>query len=132
METTAAPVMEKGESSVHCFVCQQPDHYATQCPRRDKGKGPTVNTITTDIKQVITRSQAKSIEWVEQEDIRKATQDWVEKANLTNAKRIRQESANTAAQREDTTMTPDPVWLALAECEITMSMDKLLRLVLRF
>ena len=113
-------------------MCQQPCHYTTQYPRCDKGKGPTVNTITTDIKQVITRSQAKSIEWVEQEDIRKATQDWVEKANLANTERMWQEFANTTAEREDTVVTPDPVWLALVDYEITMTMDKLLRLVPRF
>ena len=72
VETTATPVMEKGESNVHCFVCQQQGHYATQCPRCDKGKGPAVNTITADVQKVTTRSQAKTTEWAEQDDIREA------------------------------------------------------------
>ena len=29
METTATPIVEKGESNVHCFVCQQLGHYTT-------------------------------------------------------------------------------------------------------
>ena len=47
-ERHTPPTVEKGESSVHCFVCQQPKHYATKCPVR-KGKGPAVNTITAEI-----------------------------------------------------------------------------------
>ena len=56
------PIVAKGESSVHCLICQQPRHYATQFPLR-KGKSPIVNTILADIQQVTTRQQAKNADW---------------------------------------------------------------------
>ena len=73
VETNTPPVVERGESSVHCFACQQPGHYAAECPRR-KGKEPTINTITAKIQQVTTRQQAKNTEWAEQDEIRKEAQ----------------------------------------------------------
>ena len=69
---------------------------------------------------------------MEQDDICKEAQAWVEKANEADAERMRQESATTTAQMERTTLTPDLIWQALADYEITLTMDKLLRLVLRF
>ena len=87
-ETATPPERETGESSVHCFVCQQPGHYATQCPLR-KGKGPTVNTITVEVQQVTTRQQTKNADWTVQEEIRKAAQAWVEKANMENTECMR-------------------------------------------
>ena len=50
-----------------------------------------MHTITTDVQQVITRSQAKNTEWTELDDIRKAAQAWVEKANAANAEQMKQE-----------------------------------------
>ena len=87
-ETATPPERETSESSVHCFVCQQPGHYATQCPLR-KGKGPTVNTITVEVQQVTTRQQTKNADLVVQEEIRKAAQAWVEKANAANTECMR-------------------------------------------
>ena len=52
-ETNTPLVVERGESNVLCFVCQQPAHYVTQCPRR-KGKEVVVTTITTEVQQVTT------------------------------------------------------------------------------
>ena len=77
-EPVAPPIVEKGESSVHCFIFQQRRHYVTQCPRRDKGKGPSINTITAEVWQVTTLSKAKTTEWEEQDDFHKAAKAWVE------------------------------------------------------
>ena len=131
VETNTPPIVERGESSVHCFVCQQPGHYATQCPRH-KGKEPTINTIMAEVQQVTTWQHAKNKKWAEQDKIRKAAQAWVEKANAVNAERMKQESMNASLQTNDNVLAPDPIWQALADCEITLTMDKLLRLVPRF
>ena len=72
------------------------------------------------------------MDWVVQDEIRKAAQAWVEKANVANKERMRQESANNSLPMEEDTLSPDPIWQALADCEITMTMEKLLRLVPRF
>ena len=92
MERHTPPAIEKGESSVHCFVCQQPGHYATQCPLRN-GKGPAFNTIMAEVQQVTTRPQTKNSDWAAQDELRKTAQAWVEKANTANTERMRQESA---------------------------------------
>ena len=55
----------------------------------------------------------------------------MEKANAANAERMRQESAQLGPIEEDFG-SPDPVWEALADCEVTVTMEKLLQLVLRF
>ena len=130
-ERHTPPGAEKGESSIHCFICQQPGHYATQCPAR-KGKGPAVNTITAEVQQVTTRQQTKTADWAAQDEVRRQAQAWVEKANATNTERMRKESANTMELVEDEGPAPDPIWQALAGCEITLTMEKLLQLVPRF
>ena len=45
---------------------------------------------------------------------------------------MKQESANANLRTEENALSPYPIWQALADCEITMTMDKLLRLVPRF
>ena len=125
------PVTERGESSVHCFVYQQLGHYATQCPLC-KGKGPAVNTITTEVQQVMSRQQTKNVDWAAQDEICKTTQAWVEKENAANTESMRQESANNVGPIEENIISPDPIWQALAGCEITVTMEKLLQLVPQF
>ena len=49
-----------------------------------------------------------------------------------DATRMRQESANNDGPIEENIISPDPIWQALAGCEITMTMEKLLQLVPRF
>ena len=88
-----------------------------------------MNTITTDVQQVTTRNQEKNTEWAKQDDIRKVAQAWVEKANEANAKWIRQESASTTTQIEDKKLSSNSIWQTLAECEIMLTMEKLLLLV---
>ena len=81
-----------------------------------------------EVQQVTTRQQTENAEWVVQDEIRKASQAWVEKANATHTERMRQESANNLPREEDTT-SPDSIGQALVDCEITMTVEKLLRLV---
>ena len=91
-----------------------------------------MNTITTEVLRVTTQQQAKNADWVEQDEICKAAQAWVEKANAANEKRMKQESANDSLLMKENTPSPDPIGQALADCEIMMTMEKLLRLVRRF
>ena len=93
-----------------------------------------MNTITTEVQQVTTRSQAKASEWEVQDDIRKATKFWVDKANEANIDRMHQDTAieATSSHTEDATMGEDPVWQALTDYQITFTMNKLLNLVPRF
>ena len=116
---------------MHCFNCQEPGHYAPQCPHKHKGKQPAVNIITADVQQVTTRSKAKTAEWEEQDGIRKAAQEWVTKANAANIERMRQESTSDTPEIKNT-VEADPIWEALADCPITLTMSKLLNLVPRF
>ena len=88
--------------------------------------------ITANIQQVTTRSQAKNMEWTKQDDIRKVAQAWVEKANEANAQRMRQKFATTTERMEGTTLTPNPIWQALVDYKITLTMEKLLQLVTQF
>ena len=69
--------------------------------------------------------------WEEQDDIRNVATTWVTKANEENVERIHQEST-LAAVMEDTPPVNDPIWQALADCPITLTMSKLLKLVPRF
>ena len=86
---------------MHCFNFQEPGHYAPQCPYKQKGKLPTVNTITAEVQQVTTFSKAKTAEWEEQDEIHKATKEWVTKANEANVERMRQDNT-PAPVAEDT------------------------------
>ena len=74
----------------------------------------------------------KYVDWAAQEEICKMAQAWVEKANAVNTKRMRQESANRLGPLEEDIRSPDPIRQALAGCEITLTMEKLLQLVPQF
>ena len=122
---------ERGESSVHCFNWQEPGHYAPQCPHKQKGKQLAVNIITVKVQHITTRSKLKKAEWEEQDEIRKAAQEWMAKANAANVERMRQDAAPATI---DTVISAevDPIWEALMDCPITLFMSKLLNLVLQF
>ena len=113
---------------MHCFNCQELGHYAPQCPHKQKGKQPAVNIITADVQQVTTRRKAKTSEWEEQDGIRKAAQEWVTKANATNVARMRWELTSEAPEIRNA-VEGDPIWEALANYPITLTMSKLLDLV---
>ena len=55
-------VVKQGELSLLCFTCQQPGHYATQCPHKDKGKRPAINTILIEVQQVTTCGKVKALD----------------------------------------------------------------------
>ena len=76
--------------------------------------------ITPAVQQVTTRSKAKQDAWVEQDAVRLQTKEWVEEANARQAVEI-PEKEGAAADLSD-----------LAGCQITMTLEQLLRLVPRF
>ena len=112
-------------------MCEHPGHYATRCPLR-KGKGLAVNAISVEVQQDTTRQQEKNADWTTQDELRKTTQAWVEKANAPNMERMRQESVQHLGPFEEDPGSPDPVWKALAGSELILKMEKLLQLVPRF
>ena len=67
-----------------------------------------------------------------QDELHNTSQAWVEKENAANMKRIRQESAKQLGPLEKDLGSPDLVWQAMAGCEITLTMEKLLQLVPQF
>ena len=87
--------------------------------------------MTADVQQVTTWSKAKIVEWEEQDGIRKAAQEWVAKANATNVERMRQDTAPGTTDAVNP-IEVDPIWESLADCPITLTMSKLLNVVLRF
>ena len=117
---TAPTRGKRSETSAHRFVCQQPGHYTTQCAHH-KGKELAVNTIKAEVQHLTMRQQAKSVHWAAQDEVRKAAQVWVEKANAANIERMRQESANNSLPMEEDTLSLDPIWRALENCELTMT-----------
>ena len=76
-----------------------------------------------------------------QEAFWKATKTWVEEANKNNVDRMHQESkkinngqGNSEISHEVTIQSPtkDETWQVLADCQITLPLARLLKLVLRF
>ena len=90
-----------------------------------------MNIITVEVQQITTRSKAKTAEWEEQDEIRKAAQEWMAKANAANVERMRQDAAPATSDTVISTEV-DPIWEALADCPITLTMSKLLNLVTLF
>ena len=85
-----------------------------------------------NIQQVTTQQQAQNANWTAQDELRKTAQAWVDKANVANTERMRQESTQHLGPVEEDLGSPDPVWQALAGSEVILTMDKLLQLVPRF
>ena len=75
------------------------------------------------------RSKAKTAEWEEQDGIRKVAQEWVANANTTNVQWMCQDTTPVTTDAVIPTEV-DPIWEALADCPITLTMSKLLNLVL--
>ena len=89
-----------------------------------------MNTIMAEVQQVTPRSKAKTTEWAKQDEIRTTAKVWVKKANEANVSYMRQERANAASSCHMTDTVPevDAIWQALVDCQITLTMDKLLNL----
>ena len=93
-----------------------------QCPHKQKGKQMTINIITVDVRQVTTRSKAKTTEWKEQHGIRNAAQEWVAKANTANVERMHQDTTPGTTNAVNP-VEVDPIWEDLADCPITLTMS---------
>ena len=89
------------------------EHYHGRCPTSNNTK------------------QGEDDEWEEHDGIRKADQEWVTKVNAANIKRMRQELVS-GIPKAGSTVEADPIWEALVDFPITLTMSKLLNLVPRF
>ena len=93
-----------------------------------------MNTITTEVQQVTTHRKAKTTESAEQDKIHEAVRAWVEMTNEANVRCMHHEltTITAAAHEQDTTPAANPICQTIVDCEITLTMDKLLNLVPRF
>ena len=137
MQNDGTSQFEQGEGSgtfvPTCYICRQTGHYANQCPA--KGKGPAVNMVIPEIQQVTTRSKSKQSEWEIQEAVRKAAKEWVEEANQNNVNRMLQDNEiNQATELPGVIVVPEQeeTWKLLADCQVSLPLTGLLKLVPRF
>ena len=129
---------DRGEASnlmsVTYFKCNQPGHYATQCPTNDCGKTPVVNSIMADVQQVSTRSKTQSTEWQIQDEVRQATKEWIDNTNKTNFDRMHTEMQDITIRAPQSTqpsssVEEDQLWDALTSSRISLPLHKLLPLM---
>ena len=116
-----------------CYICRQLGHYANQCPV--KGKGPAVNMVIPEVQQVTTRSKSKQSEWEIQEEVRKAAKEWVDEANQSNVNRMLQDNnidQNIVVQQSLGNKEQEETWKLLADCQVSLPLTGLLKLVPRF
>ena len=70
----ASAPFEHGDPStsapITCFSCNQPGHFANQCPNDSRGKAPAINMITLDVQHVMTRRKIARSSWETQDSIR--------------------------------------------------------------
>ena len=90
-----------------------------------------MNIITVEVQQITTRSKVNTAEWEEQDEIRKAAQEWMAKANTANVERMRQ-YATLATSDTIISTEVDLISETLADGPITLSMSNLLNLVPHF
>jgi hypothetical protein len=91
--------------------------------------------VIPEIQQVTTRSKSKQSEWEIQEAVRKAAKEWVEEANQNNENRMMQDSRidqNTDLPELTTVTNQEETWKILADCQVSLPLTGLLRLVPRF
>ena len=118
-----------------CYICRQEGHYANQCPSKGKGKTPAVHMVMPEIQQVTTRSKSKQSEWEIQEVVRKAAKEWVEEANKNNVSRMLQDNEINQANELPGVMAiqeQEETWKILADCQVSLPLTGLLKLVPRF
>ena len=116
-----------------CFICHQTGHYDNQCPA--KGNGPVVNIVIPEIQQVTTRSKSKQSEWEIQEAIRKAAKEWVKETNQSNVNQMMHDNKinqNTKLPGAITVPEQEETWKILADCQVSLPLIVLLKLVPRF
>ena len=91
--------------------------------------------VIPEIQQVITRSKGKQSEWEIQEVVRKVAKEWVEEANKNNVSRMLQD--NEVNQVNDlpgamAVQEHEEAWKILADCQVSLPLTGLLKLVPRF
>ena len=98
-----------------------------------------VNMVTTKVQQVTVRSKAKRSEWEIQEAIQTVVKEWVDKANNNNnvARMLQDNDASFEAQPEGqlepkTTPEDEETWKILVDCQVSLPLATLLKLVPKF
>ena len=82
-----------------------------------------------EVQQVTTQTKAKALDWEVQDEIRKTTKEWIVNANTQMGPESTPIRPMLTTEEND---EDDPIWQALADCEIKIPMQKLLELVPRF
>ena len=91
--------------------------------------------ITPKIQQVTTRSKSKQSEWEIQEVVRKAFKEWVEEANKNNVSRMLQDNEINQTNELPRAMAvpeQEETWKTLADCQMSLPLTRLLKLVPQF
>ena len=91
--------------------------------------------VIPEIQQVITRSKGKQSEWEIQEVVRKAAKEWVEEANKNNVSRMLQDNEINQVNELRIAMAMhkhEESWKILADCQVSLPLTGLLKLVSRF
>ena len=91
--------------------------------------------VIPEIQQVTTRSKSKQSEWEIQEAVRKAAKEWIEEANQNNVNRMLQDNhidQNTDLPEATTVTEQEETWKILADCQVSLPLTGLLKLVPRF
>ena len=117
--------------------CNQPGHYATQCPTTDRGKAPAVNSIMADVQTVTTRSKAQATQWQVQDEVQQPAKEWIDTANKNKVVRMQTEmrdvpSGAPQSSAPSTSSEDDQLWDALTSSRISLPLHKLLPLIPRF
>ena len=123
-------------ASVTCFKCNQPGHFATQCPTTNRGKAPVVNSIMADVQHVMTQSKAQATQWQVQDEVRQAVEEWIDTANKNNVVRMQTEMQDATigapqSSAPSTSTKDDQLWDALTNSRISLPLHKLLPLLIR-
>ena len=95
--------------------------------------------VTAEVQQVTMWTKDKQFESEIQEAVRKAAKEWVDEANNNNVARMFRENneqnitldKSESQQEEVTTKEPedDEAWRVLADCQISLPLTRLLKLV---
>ena len=96
---------------------------------------PAVNMVMPEIQQVTTRSKSKQSEWEIQEAVQKAAKEWVEEANKNNVSPMLQDNEiNQNIELSIAVAVPEQeeTWKILADCQVSLPLTGLLKLVPRF
>ena len=96
--------------------------------------------VVPEVQQVTTRSKGKQLEWEVQEAVRKMAKEWVEDDNSNGARMMQENAISTykanvqPIKQSKPTLTPadKETWKVLADCQVSVPLPRLLKLVPRF